>query len=459
VRVVQGILSTTNTYNWVTDAALHFQHTYAGQHALTADLTYLRQQFERKLERKEKYRNSRSQYSTWEKSRGIHSPAGRLGYTYAGRYEVQASLRTDMAFNDDFSKGVYYWFPGAQASWHLHKESFLAGTAGLSDLTIWAGTGRTGSYLYAIGRTSQQDAGLRTGLLDGRLTLEIEAYQRRTNRAEAEFTFAYGSALSGLVLLNRGLELTVGHTWQRGAASGVMQLAAAANRNRVADTNGGAFVTNGNAELKKGQSVSSFRVYEQDGTFPNGSPTAGQVRLRDRNNNGLVDLDDTYVGGTGLPRYTLSLHQQLQFRRLQFEAQVDGLFGYKILNTTLITLDTPTGTANSSARALDYWTPANQNTSVPQPGSSTSSFRVSDQALASGDHLRLSQLTLSYEVRNTDTRKISVWVGGQNLFVTGQYRGYDPNVSSGGASPLLAGQDASVYPVARVWQVGVRGQF
>lgn len=52
-----------------------------------------------------------------------------------------------------------------------------------------------------------------------------------------------------------------------------------------------------------------------------------------------------------------------------------------------------------------------------------------------------------------------LWVGGQNLFVTGNYRGFDPNVSGGGASPLLAGQDGGVYPVVRVWQVGVRGQF
>ena len=43
--------------------------------------------------------------------------------------------------------------------------------------------------------------------------------------------------------------------------------------------------------------------------------------------------------------------------------------------------------------------------------------------------------------------------------MTGRYRGFDPNVSSGGAAPLQAGRDASVYPVARVWQLGVRGQF
>ena len=32
-------------------------------------------------------------------------------------------------------------------------------------------------------------------------------------------------------------------------------------------------------------------------------------------------------------------------------------------------------------------------------------------------------------------------------------------MSSRGASPLAAGTDAAVYPVARVWQVGVQGSF
>ena len=79
--------------------------------------------------------------------------------------------------------------------------------------------------------------------------------------------------------------------------------------------------------------------------------------------------------------------------------------------------------------------------------------------MESGNHVRLTQLTLAYDVLTTGPRRISVWVGGQNLFVTGHYRGFDPNVSSGGSAPLFAGQDASVYPVARVWQVGVRASF
>jgi len=75
---------------------------------------------------------------------------------------------------------------------------------------------------------------------------------------------------------------------------------------------------------------------------------------------------------------------------------------------------------------------------VPRAGAYPS-FLLSDRTLESGDHVRLSQLTLSYDVLPTGPHRASVWVGGQNLFVTGHYRGFDPNVSSGGASPLLAG--------------------
>ena len=66
---------------------------------------------------------------------------------------------------------------------------------------------------------------------------------------------------------------------------------------------------------------------------------------------------------------------------------------------------------------------------------------------------------VSYALLNTAARKVSVWVGGQNLLVTGRYRGYDPNVNSRGGAPSVAGTDAANYPVARAWQLGVRGQF
>ena len=464
-NVVETATSTTSQHNSVADAVLRYQHTFAGRHALTATLTYLRQQYERTLEYRMLTRHSSSFIGSAEKSAPIYSPSASFVYSYDGRYEVQGSLRAEVVFGPGSFAENSRFLPGAQLSWHAHKEAFLAGASGLSDLTLWAGAGQTSTF-FSPDRTTQHDAGLRLGLLGGRLTLEASAYQRRTRHAQTALPQVFfgpnginiGYLYPDVKLLNQGLELTLGNTWKLGTASGTTQLAATTNRNEVEDISFN-FVPGAPVNgLETGQPLNRFFVYEQDGTYPAGSPDAGQVRLRDRNGDGHSGFGDGYYQGSGLPRYTLNLYQQLRLRRFQLEVQLDGLFGYQLLNPTLGYLDEPSGYDNSSVRAFNYWTPTNQNTSVPRPGSRPSPF-LSDQALESGSHLRLSQLTISYDVLPTGPHKISVWTGGQNLFVTGSYRGFDPNVSSGGAAPLQAGRDASVYPVARVWQLGVRAAF
>jgi hypothetical protein len=44
----------------------------------------------------------------------------------------------------------------------------------------------------------------------------------------------------------------------------------------------------------------------------------------------------------------------------------------------------------------------------------------------------------------------------QNLFALSGYLGYDPNVSSGGSSGSVVGQDYGAVPVPRTWLAGVR---
>ncbi|MCB2376569.1 TonB-dependent receptor plug domain-containing protein [Hymenobacter sp. BT635] len=459
--------ATTSARNWVVAAALRFERTFREQHAVTAALNYLRQQDQRELDYTYEGAYSGGFFRSEEKRLAIHSPSVVAGYTYAGRYEVQASMRTEFASGKNASDKKV-WLPGAQLSWHINKEGFLRNAEQLTDLTLWAGSGKTSSFFVAD-RTTQHDAGLRAGLLGGRLTLEVAAYQRRTTHSEASFLVSVptGSGITtypifpNITLLNKGLELTAGGSWQAGPVAGFSQLSAATNRNEVTELKpGDDFGQMVPSNLAVGQPVSRFLVYEADGTYPAGHPSAGQRRATDRNNDGRLDYGDTYYENGGLPRYSLNFTQQLRLKRFQLEAQLDGLFGYQMQNSVLMRLDAPSASANSTVRALDYWTPANQNTSVPRAGSGIRSYPLPfNEDLEDGSHVRLSQLALSYEVLRSDTRTISVWVGGQNLFVTGSYRGFDPNVSSGGAGPYHAGQDTGVYPVARMWQLGVRGQF
>ncbi|UOQ72911.1 TonB-dependent receptor plug domain-containing protein [Hymenobacter cellulosilyticus] len=465
----------SETKTAVYGSELSYQQTLGDRHGLSASLHYQQQQYERSQNQERRttyaYLNNPASIGTAYirtemETEPLRNATAAVAYVYDKRYELRASMRSDFILATDDSKEIHRWFPGAELRWHLGQEAFLADVASLSALSLQAGAGRTRSF-YSFDQTDQVDAGLHLGMLHDKLTLDAQVYRRRTEDAQATLTTVFFGTNGPITsyyspqieLRNQGVELTLGGSWQLGQFRGLSTVAVAANKNEVTEIRFGTYSIDKVNELEKGQSVSRFFVFEQQGTYPASSPEAGRVRFRDRNNNGQFDYGDGQYQGSGLPRRTLNLYQQLHWQRWQLEAQLDGLFGYQILNTTLVGLDRPTGNSNASVRALDYWTPNNQNTSVPKPGRAASYGPFSDQDLASGNHVRLSQLMLSYEVLNTEARRLSVWVGGQNLFVTGSYRGFDPNVSSGGASPLLAGQDASVYPVARVWQLGVRGQF
>ncbi|OON68335.1 hypothetical protein B0919_14395 [Hymenobacter sp. CRA2] len=470
-------LSKTFADSWVAESGARYQHAFVAGHSLSASLTYLRQEFQNRLSRDQQtfpvsgpggigYGYSHSEMS--QKSVPIHSPSAVVDFTFGGRYEVQASLRADMGKGDEWKA---YWFPGAQLSWHLAKEAFLIEHPVLSTLTLRAGTGLTSSY-FTPDRTRQLDAGLLVGVLQNRFTLSLDAYQRRTEHAQGILAIAVPLPTGYSViyvspdakLRNRGLELMLAGRWQAGALTGNSALAASLNQNELTDIayRGQLLSYPG---LEKGHSVARFLAYEQEGINPAGAPGAGTIRYRDVNNDGQRNYSDAYYQGTGLPRYALSFTQQLRRGPFELTAQVDGLFGYQIFNATLQALDLPNGYTNASQQALHYWTPTRTNTDTPAPssynypGNFGSTRPPTDRDLASGNHLRLTQLTLGYDVVNTAARQLGVWIGGQNLLVTGPYRGFDPNVSSGGASPIAAGQDASVYPVARVWQLGVRGRF
>lgn len=466
--------SRTDLSSWVYQADLRYQHRFGKRHDLTATASYQRQQYTQQWSNgRETSASNGSTYSRYfyQNTTGnmpLHSPSVAACYVLDGRYELQASLRADHWVNPQPQQDTTFWFPGAQLRWQLHQEPrlqpVLQRAAWLNKLTAYAGIGRTAGNLLAWGCPSTQlDAGLSAELLGGWLRVTAAVYQRRTRHAPT----VINNHGFDVTLRNRGTELTVDLTRQWGPLSSSTTLAAATNFTRVQQI---AFYTPWPRQrnevesipgtgLEVGKPLARWFVYAEDGFYPVGSSQAGQLRYRDVNQDGQLTGADGHWQGSGLPRYTLGIVEQLSYRRLQIDLQLDGLFGYQISNPTLFGLDTPNGGTNKTTAALEYWTPTNQNTTIPAPYYNGYSIFPTAQRLASGNHLRLSQLQLSYALLRTERRQLSLWAGGQNLLVISSYRGYDPNVATGGASPLLAGQDPGAYPVARVWQLGLRGQF
>ncbi|MDO7845396.1 TonB-dependent receptor plug domain-containing protein [Hymenobacter sp. M29] len=430
-------------------------------------------------------------------------------YTYRERYEVLASLRAD----DNRNLQLYpattpvpaSWLPGAEVRWHLHREAFLADVRPLSTVTVWAGLSQTGNAgLPALGlgsavlsdfirlspgqglttlqprgptlapsRTTQLEAAMRVGLWEDRVLLDFSAY-RRTTAHVAVSQLVLLPAPSGMLisreereasLRTQGLLLTVAGDWQLGKLSGRSRVAAALQQQQVqsvtpiagvADVPGLVVGETPHPYLLF-QRLPLLRVGEFDAT---GQPANGLLRYQTVGTN---PYNATYVAqyqGTALPTRTLTFSQTLHLSRFDLDAQFDALAGHQLLNTTLARLDLPTGNTNGTTRLLDRWTSTHDDTDVPAAYANSLPARYDDAQLQSAANLRLSQLTISCALRPASApHPVSVWVGGQNLFVLTSYRGFDPNVSSGGATLLAAGYDTNAYPVPRTWLLGVRASF
>jgi hypothetical protein len=405
----------------------------------------------------------------------LHRPWARV------HYALDSTLEAEVGFSYARFKGgnKTEYYPSGQLSWHPR----LMGVGANKPLALWVGAARTSLLGFGFGmfgpaqltsqntslgygyrsqsplHTDQLEAGLRLGQPTGRLVAQLVAYERRSQHALLATQVALPSATGYIsafffdegTIRNQGLELTVATSWQAGRVQGTTRLVASANRNRL---QGDEYAVQHNAEFDN-HPVSAFYGYQQDGLTANGS-----VRYRDLNGDGQVNYLDQQYLGSGTPAQLASLSQQVRLGRLALDAQLDGQFSYQVLNHQLTVLDAPTGIANSATSVRDYWTPTKPTTSVPAPGR-VSAYnlelaRLSNRQLENGSHVRLSSLTATYRLRQLASQDLSVWAGVQNLFVLSGYRGYDPNVSSGGSSGGLAGQDYGAVPVPRTWLAGVR---
>ena len=390
------------------------------------------------------------------------------GYTYAGRYALQGSLRADNSTQAPPAE-ARQWLPAAQATWHAGEEKWLQGRGPISTLDLQVGWGRTsnrGNYAdnhglgFRVGTssssfflpldelTTQVDAGLRLGLAHDRLFLTASAYRRDTEARQGYF----GRQLPPVYVRNRGLELALGGTWQAGRLRGSTGLTAAFNRNRYeqpTDIGIRFFVPGRNFAYTAGEPLGSFYGYRYRGLDAAGNP------LFDSPNG---NFPAPQILGSGIPRQLLGLTQQLTYGKLDLQFQLDGLLGYNVFDNNLLLLDVPRGGFNATTRVRDRWTPTNTATSVPRAGSQANNIgsTVSNYTLQSGNHVRLSSVVLTAEVWRKAPHAVSVFLSGSNLLVLTAYRGFDPNVSAAEADPRQAGLDLGTYPVPRTLALGVR---
>ena len=455
-----------------------------------------------------------SGYSEWT----ILSWLGRVNYSY-GPYLLTVTGRQDgssrLAANHKHA-----FFPSAAFAWRLSDEDFIKNLNVFSSLKFRLSYGKTGNQAidvystlaslavtnawfhgqeqlgYTLGNipnadlkwetTDEYNAGLDAGFLNGRLSLVLDAYYKKTYNllltVDIPGTTGYSSRLENVgSVANKGIELSIdGVIADRKDFSWNVGFNIAANRNKVLELGEGISYRDAaqGARLIVGKPAPVFygAVFEsvfksqaeidavpgyQSGLHP------GYIKFKDVNGNGKYDgLADYDIIGNPEPSFYGGFTSSARYKKLSLDLYVNYSYGNDIMNSLGPRFFVGNYDSNLSDQMLKRWTPANNQSNIPGVGayqgtdvnSRAYSFSVQD-----GSFLRLKTLTLRYDLTPAKLSWMtgaSVYVTASNLFILDNYTwGYDPEVNSEGTSPILRGFDGYSYPQNRSYILGVTLNF
>lgn len=375
------------------------------------------------------------------------------------------------------------------------------------------------SQIAAIGnkdleweKTKQLNLGLDLGLLRNKFTLSAEYFHRTTDNLILDVnlppSFGFTNAVvkqnvAGMV--NRGFELQLGYNDREGEfkwnATGNMSIIrnkvtklalglTSIERGTEATDYGPYSVTN----TVVGEPVQSFYGWIVEGIFQsqaevNGAPaqknpnpvlgqvydptkntSAGDLRFRDINKDGKIDLNDRVFLGSFLPKVSYAFNLGANYKNFDFGAFFQGVQGNKIYNATRVITEGMIRFFNAGTQVLRAWTPTNTNTDIPRAiiGDPNENSRTSTRFLENGSYLRLKNIMLGYNIpsrslgslTNNVVSSFRIYVSAQNLLTITDYSGYDPEV--GNRTPgnsLTNGIDYAVYPQPKSYTIGIQANF
>ncbi|WP_294080784.1 SusC/RagA family TonB-linked outer membrane protein [Proteiniphilum sp. UBA5384] len=185
----------------------------------------------------------------------------------------------------------------------------------------------------------------------------------------------------------------------------------------------------------------------------------GDIKYRDINGDGIVNLDDYTIIGNPNPKHIGGFTNNFTYKGFDLSVFFQWSYGNEIYNANRQILEgRGTTIANQYASYENRWTPenpTNKNFRSNGYGPYTHSSRVIEDA----SYLRLKTVSLGYTVPQRLTtmfkvNSIRVYMSGQNLYTWTNYSGFDPEVSAR-ASSLTPGFDFSAYPRARTFTFGL----
>lgn len=443
---------------------------------------------------------------------------GRLNYSYASRYNFQATLRRDGS--SAFGKNNRWaTFPSVSVAWRIGEEEFIRNLGIFSDLKLRVGYGVSGNSLgfdaysarrtYGVSgwfqytdengvttdkhtlaatnnanpdlkweRTGMFNIGVDFGFFNSRLTGTIEYYDKRTSDLIYYYPvstnrYPYGTMTANVGdISNRGIELTINaipvqnDDWQWTTTLNLSH-----NRNRVEKLSNAAFSVKyqdlgypwiaGNTNvavqrLMEGCPIGQFYTYEFAGHDENG---ISQFWVHDpatgkRTGEKTIKPEDTDRTKTGSAQPKLTLGWT---NNLSYKNWTLNLFFQGMFGNKIF---------NALRAQYNSVTLIKQGKNVLREALTTQNYgdvnsqSPSDRYIENGSFMRLSSMTLSYNFGKLKgwVDNLSVYATCNNVFTLTSYKGADPEVSLGGLTPGIDWRK-DYYPHTRTFMFGMKVSF
>ena len=157
------------------------------------------------------------------------------------------------------------------------------------------------------------------------------------------------------------------------------------------------------------------------------------------------------VLGNPNPKYTASLVNEFNYKRLGLRVQLDAVQGVDIWNADWRTRQ---GVGNGKVAEQE------QMGLLPR-GYVSGVYAIEEWRIDNGSFVKLREISLSYNVGAIGNlfKGLTVMASGRNLKSWDKYKGYDPEVNAGGQSTILRGIDFGSVPIPASFSVGLSAKF
>lgn len=539
----EASVSTLNALTWLNENTLTYNKSFNDTDNLTALLGFTMQEFKNEslsavafgfpdgrtgyhnLSAAENPQNPVNNELGWS----LISYLGRVNYSLADKYLFTVSGRVDGS--SKFAEGNKYgFFPSGAFAWKVINEPFMKDNEFFYNLKLRLSYGILGNqsigpynslslvapfgegvFNYGSGQptifygqepnnypnkdlkwetTRQANLGVDLSILEGRLSLTADYYNKKTTDlllgTPIPFTSGFQTTLLNVGnVKNRGFGLELRGDILKGEfgwnASGNLSV----NRNKITDLARDEDINLlvGGSILREGFPIGTFEGYVFDGIFQSVEeaensaalrgqiPQAGDLKYKDINGpdgvpDGFIDEFDRKVIGTAEADFTWGLSNEFTYKNFSLNLFFQGSEGNDLVNFNLINLENLNGQQNVLAGAgLNRWTPENPSNKYPKArANDTFNSAFSSRFVEDASYVRLKSLTFGYTVPESFMEKVGigslrVYASATNLFTITDYSGYDPEGNAYGGTTNIVGIDQGNYPQTKTYTFGINIGF